>query len=54
MTVADLGTIGANGLTTYVGVGAANSLKPGEVNTLQSFTNAKSSYDFFWYAGILP
>jgi hypothetical protein len=31
MTVAavvDLGTIGADGLTTYVGVGAANSLKP--------------------------
>jgi hypothetical protein len=52
--VMDLGTIGTDGLTTYVGVGAANSLRPGEVNTIQSLTNSKSSYDFLWHAGILP
>jgi acid phosphatase type 7 len=38
-------------LTTYVGVGAANPLKPGEVNTIQALANAKSSYDFLWHAG---
>lgn len=54
MTVAvvvDLGTMGADGLTAHVGVGAANPLRPGEVNTIQSLTNAKSSYDFLWHAG---
>lgn len=42
MTVVDLGTVNADGLTTYVGVNAANALKTGEVNTIQCFSNAKS------------
>lgn len=49
MTVAvvvDLGTMSADGLTTYVGVGGANTLKPGEINTIQALGSAKSSYDF--------
>jgi acid phosphatase type 7 len=54
MTVAvvvDLGTMGADGLTTHIGVGAANPLKPGVVNTIQALGNAKSSYDFVWHPG---
>lgn len=54
MTVAvvvDLGTMGADGLTTCVGVGAANPVKPGETNTIQALGSAKSSYDFLWHAG---
>lgn len=47
--VADLGTMGADGLTTHVGTGAANPLKPGETNTIQSLTQFKSSYDFLWH-----
>ncbi len=56
MTVAvvvDLGTMGSDGLTTYVGVGAANPLTPGENNTIQSLAAAKSQFDFLWHPGDL-
>lgn len=59
MTVAvaiavNLSTIGANGLTTHVGVSAANPLRTGEVNTIRYFSNAKSSYDFLSHARVSP
>jgi hypothetical protein len=53
MTVAvvvDLRAMGADGLTTYVGVGTANPLKPREINTIQALGSVKSSYDFLWHA----
>ena len=37
--VVDMGTMGALGLTTHVGDGAANPLEPGETNTIQSLAS---------------
>jgi acid phosphatase type 7 len=51
--VADLGTMGPDGLTDHVGTGAANPLKPGEINTIQSLTQYKSTYDFLWHCMFL-
>lgn len=48
--VVDLGTMGKDGLTTHVGTGAANPLKPGERNTIQSVNDAKSDFDFLWHS----
>lgn len=47
--VADLGTMGPDGLTTHVGTGAANPLQPGETNTIQSLADFQSDYDFVWH-----
>lgn len=49
--VVDLGTMGKDGLTTTTGKGAANPLKPGEINTIQSVDSAKSGFDFLWHIG---
>lgn len=46
--VVDLGLIGPQGLSTTVGVGAANPLKPGEVNTIQSL-GQDGSWEFLWH-----
>ncbi|KDR66696.1 hypothetical protein GALMADRAFT_80567 [Galerina marginata CBS 339.88] len=48
--VVDLGLIGPQGLSTTVGVGAANPLLPGEVNTIQSLQQ-DNSWDFLWHPG---
>ena len=49
--VVDLGTMGRDGLTTFVGKGAANPLKPGETNTIQSLQNFQDTYEFVWHDG---
>ena len=51
--VGDLGTMGPDGLSTTVGKGAANPLKPGELNTIDSLQAMKSSYKFVWH-GLSP
>ncbi|KAI1613774.1 Phosphodiesterase/alkaline phosphatase D [Exophiala viscosa] len=53
--VVDLGTMGAQGLTTYAGTGVSvnNTLTPGEINTIQSLDNFKSGFDFLWHPGDL-
>ncbi|KKK13451.1 hypothetical protein ARAM_000912 [Aspergillus rambellii] len=56
--VVDLGLIGADGLSTTVGNGAANPLKPGDNNTLQSLMSQGADTDFLWHRrkiqGYLP
>jgi hypothetical protein len=47
--VVDLGTMGSDGLTTHVGKGADNPLKPGEKNTIQSLADFQSGFDFVWH-----
>ena len=47
--VVDLGTMGGYGLTTHVGKGAANPLKKGETNTIQSLEKTMSDWDFLWH-----
>jgi acid phosphatase type 7 len=47
--VADLGTMGPDGLTTTTGVGASNPLLPGENNTIQSLAAFQSQYDLVWH-----
>ncbi|OCK83642.1 Metallo-dependent phosphatase [Lepidopterella palustris CBS 459.81] len=49
--VVDLGTMGPDGLSTTTGKGAANPLKPGEINTIQSLAQYKSGFDFLWHPG---
>ncbi|OXV06553.1 hypothetical protein Egran_05677 [Elaphomyces granulatus] len=49
--VGDLGTMGPDGLSTTVGTGAANPLKPGELTTIDSLQAMKSSYKFVWHVG---
>ena len=49
--VADLGTMGPDGLTTYVGNGAANPLAPGEKNTIQSLADTKHGWEFLLHLG---
>jgi hypothetical protein len=51
--VVDLGLIGPQGLSTTVGVGAANPLLPGEVNTMQSLQK-DNSWDFLWHREFQP
>ncbi|KAL2352240.1 purple acid phosphatase-like protein [Cryomyces antarcticus] len=51
--VVDLGTMGEDGLTTRVELGAANPLKPGETNTIQSLQDHESMFDFLWHSGDL-
>ncbi|KAF8884283.1 metallophosphoesterase [Gymnopilus junonius] len=48
--VVDLGLIGPDGLSTTVGKGAANPLKPGEINTIQSLQQ-DSNWEFLWHPG---
>jgi hypothetical protein len=48
--VGDLGTMGPDGLSTTVGVGAKNPLKPGEKNTIESLFSMKPKYDFIWHS----
>lgn len=48
--VVDLGLIGPQGLSTTVGAGASNPLKPGEINTIQSLQKHES-WDFLWHPG---
>jgi acid phosphatase type 7 len=47
--VGDLGTMGPDGLSTTVGTGAKNPLKPGEKTTIDSLHSLKTSYDFVWH-----
>ena len=47
--VVDLGLIGPDGLSTTVGKGAANPLKPGEINTIQSLQAHQNGWDFLWH-----
>jgi 3',5'-cyclic AMP phosphodiesterase CpdA len=51
--VVDLGTMGAQGLTTTAGTGVSknNTLKPGEVNTIGSLTQHMDAFDFLWHPG---
>lgn len=51
--VGDLGTMGPDGLSTKVGKGAANPLKPGDKTTIDSLHALKTSYDFVWH-GLSP
>jgi acid phosphatase type 7 len=51
--VGDLGTMGPDGLSTTVGQGASNPLKPGEKTTIESLHSLKTSFDFVWH-GLLP
>ena len=51
--VVDLGLIGPQGLSTTVGVGAANPLLPGEVNTIQSLQQ-DNNWDFLWHREFKP
>lgn len=45
----DLGLMGPQGLTTSVGTGAANPLKPGDNNTIQSLQAQGADTDFMWH-----
>ena len=47
--IGDMGTFGPDGLSTTVGKGAANPLKPGDLTTIQSLTAFKDKYDFIWH-----
>lgn len=47
--VGDMGTMGPDGLSTTVGTGAKNPLKPGEKTTIDSLHSLKASYDFVWH-----
>ena len=47
--VGDMGTMGPDGLSTTVGKGAANPLKPGEATSIDSLHSMKSDYDFVWH-----
>ncbi|KFY05487.1 hypothetical protein V492_08504 [Pseudogymnoascus sp. VKM F-4246] len=49
--IGDMGTFGPDGLSTTVGKGASNPLKPGEHTTIQSLMSLKNSYDFVWHVG---
>jgi acid phosphatase type 7 len=49
--IVDMGTFGRDGLTTFVGKGAANPLAPGEHNTIQSLQSVQSTYEFLIHAG---
>ncbi|KAK3661287.1 hypothetical protein LTR56_000410 [Elasticomyces elasticus] len=49
--VVDLGTMGRDGLTDFVGTGAANPLLPGERNTIQSLQDFQSEYEFLMHDG---
>lgn len=51
--VGDMGTMGPDGLSTSVGTGAKNPLKPGDKTTIDSLQALKSSYEFVWH-GMLP
>jgi hypothetical protein len=51
--VGDMGTMGPDGLSTSVGSGASNPLKPGDKTTIESLQAMKSSYEFVWH-GLLP
>ncbi|KDQ59171.1 hypothetical protein JAAARDRAFT_68699 [Jaapia argillacea MUCL 33604] len=48
--VVDLGLIGPQGLSTSVGNGAANPLKPGETTTIESLLD-NGDWDFLWHPG---
>lgn len=47
--VGDMGTMGKDGLSTTVGTGAANPLRPGDKTTIDSLNSLKSTYDFVWH-----
>jgi hypothetical protein len=47
--VGDMGTFGPDGLSTKVGSGAKNPLKPGEKTTIDSLVSLIDSYDFVWH-----
>jgi hypothetical protein len=47
--VGDMGTFGPDGLSTTVGKGAANPLKPGEATSIDSLHSLKESFDFVWH-----
>lgn len=49
--VVDMGTMGSQGLTTTAGQGVSpnNTLKPNEINTVQSLERYRDSYDFVWH-----
>lgn len=47
--VVDLGTMGHYGLTTHVGNGSGNPLKPGERNTIQALRDTQDEWDFLWH-----
>ncbi|PWN47784.1 metallophosphoesterase [Violaceomyces palustris] len=51
--VVDMGVMGSDGLSTTVGKGAANPLKPGETNTIQRLIAEKDSYEFVVHPGDL-
>jgi hypothetical protein len=45
----DMGLMGPRGLTTHVGNGASNPLKPGDNNTVQSLQAQGADTDFLWH-----
>lgn len=47
--IGDMGTFGPDGLSTTVGKGASNPLKPGEKTTIDSLVSLIDKYDFVWH-----
>jgi hypothetical protein len=47
--IGDMGTFGPDGLSTTVGKGAANPLKPGDLTTIQSLSARIDDYDLVWH-----
>jgi hypothetical protein len=47
--VGDMGTMGPDGLSTTVGKGAANPLKPGDKTSIDSLHELKESFDFVFH-----
>jgi acid phosphatase type 7 len=52
--VGDMGTMGPDGLSTTVGQGASNPLKPGDKTTIDSLQAMKPNYEFVWHGLLLP
>ncbi|WPH04367.1 Hypothetical protein R9X50_00725700 [Acrodontium crateriforme] len=46
--VVDMGTMGADGLTTH---GGGHPLQPGEINTIQSLQASLNEFEFLWHPG---
>lgn len=47
--VVDMGTMGPLGLSTSVGNGGGNPLKPNDTNTIDSLKNMLQAFDFLWH-----
>lgn len=52
--IGDMGTSGPDGLSTTVGKGAANPLKPEELTTIQSLSSRINDFDLVWHGLYSP